>query len=143
MLIKFLRLGLHGVVLAVGCLASILVGFGSYHLLRTTWPVDQLLVQVPVAVLTLILGFTAWYLVISRTPLLKRFRLIGWGEFVAVYVISLVFTPLIFLPLHYLTQGYISSSDNILSILYFQIPTNFITLLAATYLVGQPDWLTA
>ena len=142
-MIKILRVGLHGVVLAVGCLASILVGFGIYHLLRTTWPVEQLLIQAPVAMLTLIMGFTAWYLVISRIPLLQRFRLVGWGEFIAVYIVSLTFTPLIFLPLHYLTQGYISSMDNILSILYFQIPTNFITLLAAIYMVRQPDWLTA
>jgi len=141
--IRILRVCLHGVVLAVGCLASILVGFGCYHLLRTTWPVNQLLIQVPVAVLTLILGFTAWYMLISRTPRLQGFRLVGWMEFIAVYIVSLVFTPLIFLPLHYLTQGNISSLDNILSILYFQLPTNFITLLTAIYLVGQPDWLTA
>ena len=142
-MIKILRVSLHGVVLATGCLASILVGFGCYYLLRMNWPVDQLLIQVPVAVVTLILGFTAWYLLISRTQAMQRFRLEGWGEFVAVYIVSLVFTPLIFLPLHYLTQGYISSFDNILSILYFQIPTNLITLLTAIYLVGQQDWQIA
>jgi hypothetical protein len=138
---KILRIGLHGIVLAVGSLASILVGFGFYHLLRRMWPIDQLLIQVPVAVLTLILGFTAWYLLICRTPL-QRFRIVGWGEFIAIYILSLAVTPLIFLPLHYLTQGYISSADNNLSILYFQIPTNFITLLTAIYLIGQPYWLT-
>lgn len=141
-MLRILRVSLHSAVLAVGCLASILVGFGFYHLLRTTWSVNQLLIQVPLAVSTLILGFTTWYLVISRTSL-RRYRLAGWGEFIAVYMISLAFTPLIFVPLHYLTQGYISSSDNLLSILYFQIPTNFIALLTAIYLVGQPDWLTA
>jgi hypothetical protein len=140
---KILRIELHGVIVSIGSLASILVGFGFYYLLRTTWPVDQLLIQIPVALITLILGFTAWYLLISRIPRLQRFRLVGWGEFLAVYIVSLAITPLIFLPLHFLTQGYISSADNILSILYFQIPTNFITLLTAIYLVGQPDWLTA
>ena len=139
---RILRVGIHGAVLAVGCLASILVGFGFYHLLRMNWSVNQLMIQVPVAVLSMILGFTAWYLVISRTSL-QRFRLVGWGEFIAVYVVSLAITPLIFLPLHYLTQGYISSVDNLLSILYFQLPTNLIALLTAIYLVGQPDWLIA
>lgn len=139
---KIVRIGLHAIVLAVGSLTSILVGFGFYHLLRTTWSIDQLPIQVPFAVLTLIVGFTAWYLVICRTPL-QRFRIVGWGEFIAVYLVSLVITPLFFFPLHFLTQGYISSIDNILSILYFQIPTNFVTLLTAIYLVGYPDWLTA
>jgi hypothetical protein len=40
--------------------------------------------------------------------------------------------------LHYLTQGYLSTIDNILAIFYFQVPANFIALLTATWLVKQP-----
>jgi len=138
---RILRVGMHSVVLAVGCLVSILVGYGFYHLLRMTWPVDQLVIQAPAAVLVLILGFSVWYMLINRTPL-PGVRLDGIGEMVAVYLLSLFITPLFFLPLHYLTQGYISSLDNLLSILYFQIPTNIITLLTALYLVRQPEWLS-
>jgi hypothetical protein len=138
---RILRVGLHSVVLAVGCLVSILVGFGLYNLLRNNWAVDQLVIQAPAAVLVLILGFSVWYMLINRSPL-PGIRLGGVGELVAVYILSLCITPLIFLPLHYLTQGYISSMDNLLSILYFQVPTNIIALLTALYLVRQPDWLT-
>jgi hypothetical protein len=134
---KVLRICLNSFVLAVGCLVSILVGFGFFHMLRAVWPVDQILVQAPVAVIVLIMGFTAWYLVISR-PALQHLRLVGWGEFTAVFLLSLVWTPLIFLPLHYLTQGYLSTIDNILAIFYFQVPANFIALLTATWLVKQP-----
>lgn len=139
---RILRIGLHSFVLAVGCLASILVGFGFYHLLRVTWPVDQLVVQAPIAVVALILGFTSWYQVISR-PALAYLRLVGWGEIIAVYLVSLLWTPLIFLPLHYLTQGYLSSADNLLAILYFQIPTNFIAILTAVSLLRQPELASA
>jgi hypothetical protein len=136
------RIGLHSFVLAVGCLVSILIGFGFYHLLRVTWPVDQLVVQAPIAVVALILGFTTWYQVISR-PALAHLRLVGWGEIIAAYLLSLVWTPVIFLPLHLLTQGYLSSLDNLLAILYFQIPTNFIAILTAVNLLRQPELASA
>jgi hypothetical protein len=139
---KIIRIGLHSFVLAVGCLVSILIGFGFYHLLHTAWPVDQLLIQAPVAVVVLILGFTTWYLLISRFPR-SGLHLTGRGEIIAVYFLSLIWTPLIFLPLHYLTQGYISSADNLLAILYFQIPTNIIALLSAISLIRQPNLVTA
>lgn len=139
---KILRICLNSFVLAVGCLVSILIGFGFYHMLRAAWPVDQIMVQAPVAVIVLIIGFTAWYLVISR-PALQHFRLVGWGEFTAVFLLSLVWTPLIFLPLHYLSQGYLSSIDNILAIFYFQVLANLIALLTATSLVRQPVLLSA
>jgi hypothetical protein len=139
---KIIRIVLHSFVLAIGCLVSILIGFGFYLLIRTTWPVDQLLIQAPVAVVVLILGFTAWYLVISRFPR-SGLHLTGPGEIIAVYFLSLIWTPLIFLPLHYLTQGYISSLDNLLAILYFQIPTNIVALMTAISLVRQPDLLAA
>lgn len=135
---KTLRIGLHSLVLAFGCLISILVGFGIYHLLRVNWPVDQLVIQVPIAVVALLLGYASWYQVISR-PGLCHLRMASWGEIVAVYLLSLAITPLIFLPLHYLTQGYLSSIDNILAILYFQIPTHLIAILTAVSLLRQPE----
>jgi hypothetical protein len=135
---KTLRIGLHSIVLALGCLISILVGFGIYYLLRVNWPVDQLIVQVPVAVVALLLGFASWYQLISR-PTLCHLRMASWGEVIAVYLLSLAITPLIFLPLHYLTQGYLTSIDNVLALLYFQIPTHFIAILTAVSLLRQPE----
>lgn len=127
----------HSLVLAITNLGAILVGFGVYHLLK---PVNQVAVQVPVAAMVCIIGFLSWRFFIQRLSF-KGFAQPSGGELVGVYLAALLWSPLIFVPLHYISQGYLTSVGNILGIWLFQIPVNLLVLLAAHKMSGP--WLMA
>lgn len=124
---RFERLAIHGLVLSLVNIASILVGFWIYTLTR---PAGQVAVQAPVAAALSILGFVAWSWAASqRLP--ERGRIRGKAELAWTYVASLVAMPVIFIPLHYLTQGYLTSFANIAVTWAFQAPVNLLAVLAA------------
>lgn len=122
---------LHGVVLALASLASILVGFAAWSLVRS---VDQLLVQLPVAVVLTLVAFPAWLLAARRLrgpeilPGSARDALVVLG-------VALVAGPLLFVPLHQATQGYLTDAGNLLALLAFQGPVDLAALVLASILV--------
>ncbi|MFQ5637689.1 MAG: hypothetical protein ACE5IR_06800 [bacterium] len=116
----------HSFVLALINFGSILMGFAVYHLLR---PVNQIAVQVPAAATCCIFLFVAWSLLIEDSSF-KKWSLQGLPNFLWVYAASLVWAPVIFTPLHYMTQGYLTSSENIIAGWFFQVPVNLLAVLA-------------
>lgn len=134
-MIRILRICLYGLVLAITNITGILVGFGAYHLLR---PINQLAVQVPVAATVCIIGFVSWDAFAQRIVFRRLARPAG-SELTWLYLAALLWGPLIFVPFHYVSQGYLTSFGNILAIWLFQIPINFLAILAAYKLSGT--WL--
>jgi hypothetical protein len=55
----------------------------------------------------------------------------GRAEWFWTYLLALLWTPLIFVPLHSVTQGYLTSFSNIIATWLFQLPTNALALLIA------------
>ncbi len=117
---KTVRICLHGFVLAFANLGSVIVGFILYRLLE--FP-NQIVVQIPVAAVLSIIAFVAWIWSIRHLPL-KQFHLRRSRELIFTYLASLLWAPIMFVPLHYITQGYHTSGGNVVAILLFQLPVN-------------------
>lgn len=132
---RITQLSLHSLALAVINITSVLVGFGAYHLLR---PVSQIAIQASVATMVCIIGFVSWSVFSQRLPFKESARPSG-SDLVWVYLAAFLWIPLLFAPLHYITQGYLTSIGNILGLWLFQIPVNLLAILAAQKLSGR--WL--
>lgn len=109
-MMRILSICVDSLVLAITNIVAILVGFGAYHLLK---PVNQVAVQVPVAAMVCIIGFVSWRFFTRRLPF-KGFAQPGSGELAWVYLAALLWSPILFVPLHYVSQGYLTSIGNIL-----------------------------
>jgi hypothetical protein len=129
---KFARYLLHGLVLAAINLGASLVGFAAYKILGVG---HQLAVQISVAVLVSVAAFALWYYLSLRVTS-GRVTLGSLGAYVWTYVAAFAWFPAVFVPLHYVTQGYLTSFANIYYTWAFQAPTNVVAL-AAAYLVTR------
>lgn len=124
---KAVSIILHSQLLTFGNILSIIVAYGFYFLLRELFPSSsQIIFQAPVAALLSIAGFNIWLSVSGRIS--PQSRLENIVDRTAVFILALIWTPAIFIPLHFLTQGYRTSFDNILSIWLFQLPVNLLAL---------------
>ena len=127
------RVVAHSFVLMAANCVGLIVGFMVYAALR---PVNQIVVQLPIAVLFSVLVFLAWVLLLRNLPFpqlcLQRNPELAW-----TFVVSLLWLPAVFVPVHYVTQGYLTSAGNIISGLMFQIPVNTIACLVA-WKITQP-----
>ena len=121
---RALTVVLHGGALYGANFVSILLGFVVYHVVR---PAPQRVVQVPVALILSIIGFVLWYRVCERLPW-AFLHLRAPGDFFWVYLMALVWNPLIFVPTHYFTQGYLTSFGNIAASWIFQLVVNVLVL---------------
>jgi hypothetical protein len=121
------RVCLHSLVLTGVNLGCIIAGFGVYYLLR---PVNQIAVQAPLAAGLTIVVFATWSLLVRWLPV-GGLSLHGRAEWFWTYLLALLWTPLIFVPLHFVTQGYLTSFSNIIATWLFQLPTNALALLIA------------
>jgi hypothetical protein len=113
----------QSLILALVNLLSVFLGFIVYHFSRGF---AQVIVQVPAAAVFSILLFSLWifFLYKKNSPVLPASRV----DFITVFVMSLVWIPAIFYPIHYLTQHYISSFGNIYWMWLFQMPVNAVIL---------------
>ena len=123
---KTLRLLLHSFVLALANIACIIVGFGIYQLFR---PTNQIAIQAPSAAFLCIVVFSLWSWSVWRLTG-QILSLQGKGEFVGTFLLTLLWSPTIFIPLHYIGRGYLTSFANIWATWLFQVPTNILVLLA-------------
>lgn len=112
--------------------AAILVGFALYKISGVAY---QLAVQVPAAAFLSVGGFASWY-VLARRVGGERLLLRDPSSYVWTYVLALAWLPALFVPLHYVTQGYLTSFANIFYTWLFQAPTN-VAALAAASLIGR------
>jgi len=126
---------LHGFILAAINIVGIVFGFGVYHFLIRY---NQLLMQVPVAAVFSIIVFTTW-IVILKYKNVTRLLPEGKLEFLLIFLFSMAWLPIIFVPLHYITQGYITSFGNVYVNWLFQIPVNILIVLIAYLIIsGKP-----
>lgn len=128
---SILRAAGHGGVLTAVNIVSILVAFGVYYFLR---PINQVLVQAPLAALFSLIGFAAWIWLSARLPVL---RVQGRRDWIGIYAAALLWTPLLFMPLHFATQGYVSSFDNVLALWAFQAPVNLLAVIFASKIIAR------
>ena len=121
---KTIRLLLHSFTLALINIAAILVGFGIYHVMR---PGNQVLVQASAAAVISIAAFLLWsQLVWQLFP--RGLSLQGRSELAGTLFLTLLWSPALFVPLHYLGRGYLTSWANIWNLWLFQIPVNIVAL---------------
>ena len=124
---KVLRISLHSFILVLINLAAIIIGFLIFKLHKTA---NQITIQIPVAVVLSILLFILWNWLVKHLSF-KRLYLEKLEDFLLIYVASLLWAPVIFVPIHYITQGYLTSIGNILALLFFQLPTNGLAVYTA------------
>jgi hypothetical protein len=118
--LKTVRLLIHSLALALIDIGAVLTGFGLYTLVR---PAPQRAVQIPVAVLIAVGSFLLWSLAVKRWSG-RRLSLSGAGELAGTWLLTLLWTPTLFIPLHYLGRGYLTSWANIWNLWLFQMPVN-------------------
>jgi len=114
------RIILHATFLGCATLASILLGFGVYSLLR---PINQILVQVPVAALLVLAAYLGFVWLLARIGW-SEMHLRGWQQAGLALAGAMIAFALIFYVTHYLTQGYLARFDNVLATWAFQLPVN-------------------
>lgn len=140
------KIALLSFTLTVINIAAILSGYAVYYALR---PINQLLIQIPVGLGASVIAFAALLLVIKHMPFRKldssaagRGQLlellpVSAGDYAWIFVGAMLWVPLIFLPLHFTTQGYVSSAGNIVGIWLFQLAANGIGLPGGHYLTSH------
>jgi len=130
---KVFKIILHSFILAVINIIAVLFGFGVYHFFMEY---NQLAVQIPVSAVFSIIVFTTWIVILKYKNISKLFPE-GWLEFLLILLFSLAWLPLIFLPLHYITRGYITAFGNIYLNWIFQIPTSIVIVLIAYFIISS------
>ena len=122
---KIVRVGLHSLVLVIADIAGI--GAGALAAFRILGVPNQVWLQLPIAVVLSVGCFCAWVLLL---------RILGWKvlqpagskELRACLAVSLLWAPLVFVPLHYFTQGYLTSIGNLVALALYQVPVNTVAL---------------
>jgi hypothetical protein len=120
---RTIRTGLHSLVLVLADIAGI--GVGASIAFGITGKSNQVWLQVPIAVILTIVGFGIWMLLL-RALGLRRLQPVSRKEVAAYFLAALVWAPVVFVPLHYLTQGYLTSIGNLVGLALFQFPVNAI-----------------
>jgi hypothetical protein len=124
---------LNGLILALINIVSVIAGFAVYSMLR---PTHQIAFQVPLAAVLTVLAFLGW-LIVGGAWLPRPLRLLTVRDLAFTFVAALLWSPIVFLPLHYTTQGYVSSFGNVAGLWLFQIVANAFALVAADRLLRR------
>jgi len=130
---RLFRILLHGLLLFLANSAATYAGFIVFRLMK---PANQIAIQVPIAAVLSVLLFVMWSLLVRVLPF-RRLILRTPFEFAWVFLAALLWNPLVFVPLHYLTQGYFTSPGNIMASMIFQFPVN-LAALALAWAITRP-----
>ncbi|MDY0110927.1 MAG: hypothetical protein RBT60_13445 [Candidatus Krumholzibacteria bacterium] len=129
------RLVLHALVLALSNLIGIWLGFMVHAIVRGP---DQIAVQLPIASVVSIATFLVWIAVATeRFP--RRFRVDGAGEWCWIFALAMFWSAAIFVLVHYLTQGYLTSFSNVRALWRFQAAANLVAVGIAATVVARRD----
>ena len=122
---KTVRVGLHSLVLVIADLAGIAAGaLAAFRILGVP---NQVWLQLPIAVVLSVGCFCAWVLSL-RILRWKVLQPAGPKELRASLAASLLWAPVVFVPLHYFTQGYLTSIGNLVALALYQLPVNALAL---------------
>jgi hypothetical protein len=128
---KAIRVIVHSLVLVLADLGGIALGaVAAFKILGTP---NQIWLQLPIAaVLTLVL--VCFWLLTLRLFRWRAMRLGSGKEKIVCFAVSLLWGPLVFVPLHYFTQGYLTSFGNLVAFAIYQLPMNVFALGVASLL---------
>ncbi len=121
---------LAGLFLTGVNLAAILAAYGAYCALK---PANQIPVQAPLAAALTVAAVT----VVSRWAPGSIWRPSQSTDLIWIFGWAWLWVPFVFIPLHHLTQGYLTAFSNLGVIWVFQLPTNALAL-GLTYGLGNP-----
>lgn len=125
---KALRVGLHSFVLVAADIMGI--GGGAVAAFRILGVPNQVWLQLPIAVVLTIGSFWGWAFFLRRWKQ-KHLQPTGARELGACFAASLLWGPFVFVPLHYVTQGYLTSIGNLVGLAIFQLPVNVLSVYGA------------
>ena len=115
----------HGLALGIINIASIMIGFVIHRVIGGQ---DQVSSQSVAAAIITIVAFNLWIRLGPRLSSRVK-RPLKAGELLWAFVFALAWGAGVFLPLHYFTQGYLTSINNITALWGFQVPVNLLALL--------------
>ena len=115
---------LHAAVLAAVNFGSIIGGFAVYYL--APWD-RQLAIQIPVAILLNTVVFVGWFALTHRGRW-RRLALREPADLVSVFAVALLWAPLVFVPLHLVMSGYLTSVGNLQALAFYQVVANLLVL---------------
>lgn len=118
------RVVVHSLFLGLAAIVSVVSGFVVYAALR---PADQVAVQAPVALLLIVTLYCLFDALLPRVRM-ASLQLRTLLEAVAALAGSLLVVLLVFYPLHYQTQGYVSAFSNITAAWMLQLPAGALAL---------------
>ena len=124
---KLGRAIIHGLVLAFITIGAVTVGFAVYNAIGLR---EQIAVQVLAAGIVCVGAFALWGYVAHRCTG-GKLSIANMKELGVAYAAAFIWLPIVFIPLHYTTQGYLTSFANILSTWMFQLPFNLLALMVA------------
>ena len=125
--LRFGRAVIHGLALAVITMVAMSVGFAVYKAVGLE---EQVAVQVLAAGLVCVTAFALWGFVVHRLSR-GRLSIVDLKELGLAYAAAFLWLPVLFVPLHFVTQGYLTSFGNILATWLFQLPFNLLALMVA------------
>lgn len=123
----------HAFALALIDLGCILLAFVIYTL--TQQPGNQLLIQGGLAGVFTIAVYVAWSWLLGKLEM-RAWQLKERRANLMAYLMAFFAFALLFVPLHYATQGYLTGVENILVSWGFMAPVNAAALWAAGRLQG-------
>ena len=122
---KALSNAIHGLVLCISNLVAIIVGFFIYLSLGFG---NQIIIQAPIATFLTMVFFLMWLYFLRMIPI-KILHFPTTKDFSWIFIASLAWGPIAFIPLHFATQGYVTGIGNIIGLFMFQLPVNLIVLV--------------
>jgi len=122
---KLIRIAIHGLILCGANLIAIIVGFFAYLSLSSG---NQFVIQAPIAAVITLIIFLLWTYFLRFLPI-KTLGLLSIREFSWVFIASLAWGPITFIPIHLTTQGYLTGMGNIFALFTFQLPVNLLVLV--------------
>lgn len=123
------KLVLNALVIGALNLTSFVIGFWIFKLSASG---EQRLVQGAAAMLVAIVLVVVW-LVVFR----KFNRLEIEYDFIKVFLLTFLLTPVIFVPTHFVVTGYLTSWGNILAIAAYQFPMNVLALAISAAILNR------
>jgi hypothetical protein len=122
---KTTRVGLHSFVLVIADVAG--VAGGALAAFRIMGVPNQVRLQLPIAVVLTVGCFWLWLLSL-RVLRWKGLQPASPKELGACLAVSLLWAPLVFVPLHYFTQRYLTAIGNLVALALYQLPVNAVAL---------------
>jgi len=126
-LMKLFRISLYSFSMVVANFVAIYCGFIVNYLLKSA---NQITIQLPIAIILSVTFFLLWIL-LMQLHIFKRFVIKEKQDLFSVYIFALILNPVLYIPLHYITQGYLTSFGNVFAIWMFQLLVNLISIITA------------